>query len=219
MNNPVSITRRAAFVGLAVAGAALAVPVAATAAPARPSGVLEAIAAHKAAVRSMRRIWRHVERLETLPGRPPVPRVFVGHLITFERDAEGNDIRTPIYSYSHEDISARCEQRCNPNLFQARQIAATREWYAAKHRELTRLIRARNRFDRASGLQKAQAAQKAAQGAEGAALATLLLSLPATAAEATAKRRYIERTALTREWWEAPDVIDRLHEGLMQVAA
>lgn len=218
MNKPVSITRRTALVALAVGSAALAVP-AVAATVTQPSAVIAAIATHKAAHRNLRRIWREVERLESLPGRPPIPRVVFSHLIT-GYDAEGNKVREPMYAYSHRDLTAECVRHCYSveHLWGQPGIERTRQRYDGLHRELTRMIRARKRFDRASGLLATEARQAVATEAEWRALAALILARPATEAEANAKRRYVERNALTREWWESPDGLRLIHEGLMQVA-
>lgn len=209
------ISRRAALVGLAVAAATVSAPVAALASVPRSGGVFGAIAAHKAAVRQLRRAWRNVERLETLPGRPALPRVLVGKLLYQGPSGEP----APIYAYDHDEISRQLALRLNPHVhFSGATTAALQERYTGMHRELTRLIRARKCFDRKSGLPAAEAARTKANDTEMRALTALLLALPATEAEAEAKRRYMRRSTLAKMWPECPGITDALLNGLMRVA-
>jgi hypothetical protein len=86
----------------------------------------------------------------------------------------------------------------------SRAVEKVRERYARHHRELTRMIRARMRFDRTSGYLAAKAAVAAAYRAETGAAVDLILAAPASAAEASTKGRYMSR-GFDREWWTSED--------------
>jgi hypothetical protein len=215
MDKPISITRRAAILGLA-AGSAIAATVGLTiSASAAPVTTSVAIARHKAVMRTINRMLRQFDKLETLPGRPGTPRVQVGNLVHWNR--EGEQERTPIIAYDHKSISEHCESHIGPALLNEKQRDVIRARYAGLHRDLTRQIRARARFDRLSGLTALEATLKAAYRDEAEAEAVLLLARPATAQEATAKAAYIKRSDLLMEWTECPVAYRAVMRGLCEV--
>ena len=206
-----TLSSRRTFLKAAPAAAILAalpvVAFAGQAIAARTSlSVADAIVQHKAAMRAVRRHNRLVSRLYRTPGYPPHPRVQIGYLLR-GKAADGSDIREPIYAYDHERIDQdRAMWMASSQSFGGDAYAEKyRAKFAKHHRQLTLLIRARNRFERSIGLTAALEAEKAAYDAETRASARLILARPRSAAEAEAKRRYITRNAAMRDWSEGAD--------------
>jgi hypothetical protein len=218
MDKPKTITRRQAVLGLAagVAVAAVGVPAVVAATPSSP--VLAAIAQHKAAMRAIRRHHQIICRLEETPGYPRTPRVLVGHLLR-GRDSNGEDIREPIYAYDHERITRDCNMWMSTTFGGPASAEKYRLKFAKHHRELTLLIRARNRFERKIGMPEARAAEKAAYDAETFASARLILARPTTLAEAKAKRRYIMGNAVMRDWSEGREAVHVVRDLSFEVVA
>lgn len=168
------------------------------------STVPAAIAAHRAAFLAVGRCHRVIDRIEQLPGRPVFPRVQVGSMISLSRDVDPS----PMFATSHAEIERTAAMWCGPSSVSwPAQRARYRAQFDAKHRDLTRQIRARLRFDRASGLLDAQAALSAAYDAEAQVLAKLVLARPLTPAEGDAKRRYFKSNAAIFRWWEGAEIV------------
>jgi hypothetical protein len=211
MAMPHTITRRSAIVGLA-ALPALAAVVAAPALADTPSAVTAAIAKHKAAMRAIRSLGRREARLETLPDRPPRPAVQIGNMVSW--DERGERIKTPIFAYSHEAISAECDRHLPTPWGTEASRQARRVRFEGFHREFTRMVRARVRFDRASGLIECRRQVRDAFAREAEAEAAVLLARPIDAAEGRLKAAYIRRCELLCDWVDCDATTSALLEGL-----
>lgn len=219
MDKSASITRRRLLVGAAIASVVAAVPAVANAGK-TPSAVLEAIAAHKRAMRHLRQCGRTVDRLDALRNYQ-TERVHVGNLVTgFDRD--GNRTTTPIYAYGHAQIDEHYAAHINSNIALKWPTARAEARRDAAHQELRRLERANKRAANRVGLTAAISAQSAAYAAENVAAVALILAQPATEAEAKAKKAYMGGRAFGRqtgrEWWATEDRIDLIFANAFRVA-
>ncbi|MEO6013509.1 MAG: hypothetical protein ABIQ30_08005 [Devosia sp.] len=208
------ITRRTVILGLAgtaLAAVAVAPVVAATVSPLRT-----AIGQHKAAMRCLNRLLRQMDELEALPGRPTTPKVIVGHLVQ-GRDINGETVRQPLYGRSHDDIEAHA-QRWIVTAYYPALVASYRAKFDGYHRELTRQIRARAKFDRASGLTALEVSLAEAYRIEAEAEAGVLLAMPMTQAEGQFKAAYINRSDLLCNWTESPVAYGAVMRGLCAVS-
>lgn len=189
--------------GAAVSSIALAVPAAEAVKPlfvkvGSPSRVIgavgAAIAQHKRARRSAVRLGREWERLSALPGRPD-PKVRYAWLLTVST-GDGDDIRDPLFAYSHEEIDKRLDEVVRARLhWGVKDVSKSELRRAALHRELTTLIRRERAFDRRSGLTAVGSLLDAAERHEAECAVAALLAMPATAKEAGEKAAYLKQHA------------------------
>lgn len=223
MDKPVSITRRRMLVGAAVASVAVAVPAAAIASAA-PSVVMDAIAAHKAAMRHLRKCNRELDRLRALPGYQS-ERVQVGNLIR-GFDDKGERVTQPIYAYTHDEIDAHYGRHIDVQAtvgFGARVRERTEAQREAAHKSLRRIERANKRRNKLLGITAAIATEQAAYDAENRAAVALILARPASEAELKAKAAYMgNRRAfgsdMGREWWASEDRAELIYSLGLSVA-
>ena len=193
-----NISRRSALLGGLTSTVALAVPALGGVNKPKANVLAHAIEAHRQHDRLIEACYEEMDAADNrfrATGIDKFPKVQIGNLIV----AGAGEPTRPIYADSHEEIAASFERRASTlrqwseaSPYYAKSLEKVTAVFDGFHAELDRLTGLKDEALEQCGFAAAQARLSALQGEERRIGARIILAMPATPAEAEAKRAYME---------------------------